>query len=557
MNGKRWSWKRRGNARPMAATTTVRTTRQGEIVGFVAENGAHVWRGLPYAASTAGGNRWRPPQPPPSWEVRRGALDFADRCAQLTNRGDADEGVEPGIVVGSEDCLALDVYAPADAEGRALPVMAWIHGGGNVWGRSGLYDGSRLAVNEQVIIVAVQYRLGPLGWFAHQALRNEAPDEHEGAACFATLDLIASLQWVADNIASFGGDPDCVTIFGESSGGHNVVTLLASPLAAGLFHRAIIESGSFDSVSLGEAEGLDGDLPNTASEIARKLGAATSDDLRAASLSELFAACAAGDGWFLDVPRVIQDGVVLPVAPLRDSFASTATFNEVPIITGTNRDEMKLFYFADEKTTKKRFGLLVEARDQRFYDALTHYVSRVWRIRAVDEPAATLAAAGHDDMYAYRFDWDDGGRFLSMDFKKLLGAAHGFQSPFVFNRFEHLGDADRVLFQRRTEGDRQQLSRAIGAYWATFARTGRPSCSGRPDWPQYVEEGGSYLCLDTDNDGGIRVVNDSDDLRRVAADLREDERLDDAERRAIIDELDRWMFARPVQATLRSATGLA
>lgn len=130
----------KNDAQPAPAPASVRTIAQGELVGLVADNGAHVWRGLPFAASTAGENRWRAPKPAPGWEGRRETLTFAERCAQLTNQFDRDEGLKPGQLIGSEDCLALDIYAPADAEGKALPVMVWIHGGGNVWGRSSSYD---------------------------------------------------------------------------------------------------------------------------------------------------------------------------------------------------------------------------------------------------------------------------------------------------------------------------------------------------------------------------------------------------------------------------------
>lgn len=534
---------------------TVRATQQGEVVGTVADNGAHVWRGIPFAASTAGANRWRAPQPVAAWEGRREVVEFAPRCAQLTNRGDEDDGLDSGLIIGSEDCLALDVYAPAQAMGQTLPVLVWIHGGGNVWGGSSLYDGSHLAVNEDVIVVAVQYRVGPLGWFAHPALRETAQHPEDQAACFAILDQIASLRWVADNIAQFGGDPDCVTIFGESSGGHNVVALLASPLAVGLFHRAIIESGSFDSVTRAEAEGLEGELANPSGEIANRLSATTADELRRASVEDLYAACTVGEGWFLDVPRMIQDGVVLPDTPLRDAFTSTAMFNTVPIISGTTKDEMKLFFSGDDALTTKRLGALLVARDEDFYDAISEYFTRLWRIRSVNEPAEAMAQAGHNDVYSYRFDWDDSGRLLFMDFKKMFGASHGFEIPFVFNRFEHLGDADRFLFQKRTQEDRESLSRAIGGYWASFARDGEPSCLGQPTWPVFATDGGSYLRLDTANDGGITVVNDVDTLDRLIADLRADPRLDETERRSVVDEMSDWMFTRLLKNQIQAALG--
>ncbi len=535
------------------APTTARTIAQGGVVGLIAENGAHVWRGLPFAASTAGANRWRAPQPPASWAGQRQAVEFADRCAQLTTRSDERFGLKPGVVVGSEDCLALDIYAPDDARDRALPVMVWIHGGGNVWGRSSTYDGSRLARNQDVVVVAVQHRLGPLGWFSHAALRSTATEVEDTAACFATLDLIAALRWVQANIAEFGGNPDNVTIFGVSAGGHNVVTLLASPLAKGLFHRAIVQSGAFDSVTPAEAEGEEGDLANSSRIISARLGVSSADQLRDVTPRALIEAYTMGVSGFLDVPRVIQDGVVLPEYPLRQAFGSTDAFNVVPILLGTNRDEMKLFYFTNPELTEKKLGVLVGLRDQKLYDAVTGYLSRVWRIRAVDEPATIMNEAGHRDVYSYRFDWDDGGRFLSMDFKTALGAAHGFEVPFVFNRFTHLGDADRILFQKRTKESRERLSRVIGEYWTAFARDGKPYRAGGPAWPVYAEHGGSYMQLDSDSGSGVRVIQHADSLDELVADLNSDPDIDDAQRRFIINEMRGWMFTTPILADLEAA----
>lgn len=539
--------------RPVPESETLRTCLQGRVVGFAAENGAHVWRGIPFADSTAGANRWRAPQPPPAWDGVREALDYAERCAQLTNKLDEDEGLKPGLVVGSEDCLALDIYAPAGARNEALPVMVWIHGGGNVWGRSSQYDGSRLAQNENVIVIAVQYRVGPLGWFAHEALRASAQAPEDASACFATLDLIASLKWVRDNISAFGGDPRNVTIFGESAGGHNVVTLLASPLAADLFHRAIVQSGVFDSVSLTQAEGKEGGLLNPSRKITEALNVATADELRAVSVERLIGAYTRGRG-FLDVPRVIQDGVVLPASPLREAFTSTETFNNVPIIMGTNRDEMKLFYVRDERMTRKILGVFPVARDQDSFDALTGYLSRLWRIRSVYEPAAMMTAAGHDAVFAYRFDWDDGGRVLFTDFQKVFGATHGFEMPFVFNRFQHLGNADRILFQKKTFEDRERLSRVMGAYWASFARDGAPFCANAPTWVAYGSEE-AFLRFDTANDGGIEVVRGADNLEALMGDLTTDPSIDNDERCLIVDEMGEWMFGRPVLSRIQAETG--
>lgn len=518
--------KENASAPPEPAPETTRTIAQGKLIGFAAENGAHVWRGVPFAADTSGDNRWRAPRPAPSWNDVRKATAFAPVCPQIATPFTPIEGFVNGELEGSEDCLAMDIYAPADAEGRNLPVMVWIHGGSNVSGASQLYVGDRLAKNEDVIVVSVQYRLGPLGWFSHAALRENAETPEDASANFGTLDLIASLQWVRDNIAVFGGDPERVTIFGESAGGHNVVTLLGSPLAKGLFHRAIIQSGSFDSISISDAEGQTGSLKNPSQTVTERLGGP--DKFHTATTQEIFDAYELAEG-FMESPRIIEDGVALPATSLREAFASTETFNAVPIITGTNRDEMKLFYIFDPRLTKKVLGQFYTARDQDLYDAASDYSGRVWRMRAVDQPAALMATAGHGSVYAYRFDWDEGGRFLWTDFSKLLGAAHALEIPFVFNRFTLIGDGDKVLFKKKTLKTRQQLSKTMGAYWGSFARDGVPASKDGPQWSVY-DVAANVIHFDSTNDGGVRMRDGAETADALIADLKKDPRLEQSER---------------------------
>ncbi len=526
---------------PSPAQETYRETPSGPIIGYVSPEGAHVWRGAPFAKAPEGELRWRAPRPHPGWSERREALQSADRCIQLTNRLNESEGLDPGLIVGSEDCLYADIYAPPNAApGAALPVMVWIHGGANTWGRASSYDGARLAVNENVIVVAVQYRLGIFGWFAHEALRANPEIPADESANFGTLDLIAALDWVGRDIAAYGGDPDNITIFGESAGGHNVASLLASPIARGKFHRAIIQSGSFDSVPLAEAES--GSIErNVGRDVARRIGANDGAGLRAAPPEKVFASLELGDQAFLSLPRIIADGVALPASPLREAFASRETFNAVPVITGVNRDEMKLFQLLDPALTKRILGLFPVARDQRYYDALAEYTSRVWRIRAVDEPAGAMVAGGHPDIFAYRFDWDEGGRFLITDLGNLLGAGHAIEIPFVFNRFELLGSLDRIMFTKRTAESREDLSRAMGAYWASFARSGEPGDGGRglPQWPSWGRQA-RLLRLDSVEGGGPEVLAGEDSLEALLVDLQSDPRLSDAERCAVMDAMGRW-----------------
>ncbi len=518
---------------------TARELTGGDVVGIETERGAYAWLGLPFAAAPEGELRYRAPRPPASWGGRKEAVAFGPRCPQMTSGLNRAEGVAPGLRVGEEDCLRLNVYAPKDASaGGDLPVMVWIHGGSNVWGRAGSYDPSDLVLNENVIVVTVQYRLGPLGWFAHSALRTDAEGSNEpldASANFGTLDLVASLKWVRDNIAAFGGDTGNVTIFGESAGGHNVVTLLATPEAKGLFHKAVIQSGSFASVDPETAE--NGDVANTSSEAMARLGATTAAELRAVSLDALFEAYTT-DGEGVVLPKIIANDPALPTPTLKEAFADVSTFNAVPIITGTNKDEMKLFQALNPRLVDATLGFLIAPKDQDFYDALSDYHSRWWRARSVDAPAAAMAAAGHGEVWAYRFDWDEGGSLLTTDFSTLFGAAHAFEIPFVFGRFKLLGSVDRVVFGKKTEASRRELSRAMQRYWAAFARTGVPQSDGLPDWPTYAEGAPRLMRFDSAEDGGVGVMEGAEDLASILADLRTDPRLDAGERCLIAEGID-------------------
>ncbi|MEO1014679.1 MAG: carboxylesterase family protein [Pseudomonadota bacterium] len=531
-------WARQG--KPDEATAL--TLAQGEVVGFQTEGGVRAWLGLPFAEPPKDELRYRAPRPAKPWDGRLEAVAFGPRCPQMTNGLNRSEGVAPGLRVGDEDCLRLNVFAPRDASAEdGLPVMVWIHGGGNVWGRAGGYDPSDLVVNENVIVVTVQYRLGPLGWFAHEALRRSAEgsnDPLDASANFGTLDLIASLNWVRDNIAAFGGAPGNVTIFGESAGGHNVVTLLAAPQAKGLFHKAIIQSGSFDSVAAETAERGE-DVMNASSTILRRIGATTAEDLRGVSVDAIFDAYSNG-GMGVDLPKIISGDPVLPTPTLRDAFTDQSTFNAVPIISGTNKDEMKLFQAMDPALVNATLGLLIKPKDQGFYDALSDYQSRLWRVRSVDLPAEAMAAAGHGDVWGYRFDWDEGGKLITTDFSTLFGAAHAFEIPFVFGNFKLLGPLDRVVFGKKTETSRRELSRAMQRYWGAFARNGAPDADSLPAWPAYVGESSRLMRFDSAEDGGVGVIEGRDSVDAILSDLAADARIDDAERCDIARALAGW-----------------
>lgn len=258
-------------------------TRHGKIVGVVQED-IHIWRGIPYAAPPTGELRWRAPQPVTPWPDVRLADCFSCASWQDITRCREFGGGDPGNF--SEDCLYLNVWAPAIRH-EPLPVMVWLHGGGYTIGAGSLppYDGHALA-NRGAIVVTVNYRLGHLGFFAHPALEGE---EAECIHNFALLDQIAALRWVQDNIAAFGGDTQNVTLFGESAGARSVLSLMASPLAKGLFHKAIIQSGYT--------------LPDTPREAALKNGVALAEHVGLTNATaEQLRALPAGTFWPLDAP---------------------------------------------------------------------------------------------------------------------------------------------------------------------------------------------------------------------------------------------------------------
>lgn len=531
-------------APPTPDDTTARTLAQGELIGFTdAATSAQVWRGIPFAQAPVGELRWRAPRPAPAFEGRLEALTSSDRCAQMTTPLDQGQGIDPGLLVGSEDCLYLDIYAPADArQGDDLPVMVWIHGGSNVWGYAGQYDASQLATDQDVIVVVIQYRLGPLGFFAHEAIRETAETDLDRGANFALLDQAAALEWTRDNIAAFGGDTGRVTIFGESAGAYDVAGLLVSPPAEGLFHRAILQSGGLDTVPVEAAEQGGEGIVNPAREAAQEFaGAQTAEALRAAGLDSIFAAYSEGFEFGVELPRMIADGVTLPPGGIRAGLTDPDWFNAVPIITGTNYEEMKLFNFLDPELVRSWFGVLYTARDADFYNALAQYQSRVWRINAVDRMAQSLTANGHEDIWAYRFDWDEGGRFLFMDLGQLIGSGHALEIPFVFNRFEFFGRLDPILFGDESEEGRVMLARAMGAYWAEFARTGDPDAGGGAfaPWPRW-DEGGRLMRFDSPQAGGLEIVEGVATFEQLGADLAEDPRLTGEERCRIVERIGLW-----------------
>jgi para-nitrobenzyl esterase len=486
----------------------ITTTRHGRIEGRE-ERGICVFRGIPYARPPVGEWRLRAPQPVQTWSGTRSATDFGPAAPQ---NAPVVRFLRKFIGVGeaqSEDCLYLNVWSPG-TDRKRRPVMVWIHGGGFVIGSASasLYFGGRMAKRGDVVVVTINYRLGALGFLNPRAF----DDRFE--ANLGLRDQIAALEWVRDNIEEFGGDPENVTIFGESAGGMSVATLLGVPAAKGLFHRAIAQSGAASNVSSQTLAAAVAERFLT--EVGYKGGGL--GRLRGLSLAEILAA-QARVSMQLGLPLGVLswqpsiDGDFLAKHPLRTIQDESA--RRVPLLVGTNRDEWNLFLLADRKARgldkealRRRLIKTLDAQDGdgrslgelafEFYQQASNghgwTPKECWSALQSDRffhyPAHKLAEAqsrAGGTSYAYLFTWSPPiiGRWL--------GSFHGVEIPFVFGTLRE-GSFRHLFAARRSARD---LSDALQDVWAGFARTGDPSQGALPVWPQYDAQRRACLVFDT------------------------------------------------------------
>ncbi|XP_021511025.1 acylcarnitine hydrolase-like isoform X2 [Meriones unguiculatus] len=493
------------------SSSPIRNTYSGQVQGSLVHLeginvGVHTFLGIPFAKPPVGPLRFAPPEPPEPWSGVRDGTSHPAMCPQnATVMGELAESLfksSPPLLSMSEDCLYLSIYSPAHAsEGSNLPVMVWIHGGGLIIGMASLYDGSKLAALEDVVVVTIQYRLGVLGYFS-------TGDQH-ARGNWGYLDQVAALRWVQQNIAHFGGNPDRVTIFGESAGGISVSSHVVSPMSQGLFHGAIMESGvaTFPGFTSHSAEVI-----NTV--VANLSGCEQMD-------SEALVGCLRGksEEEILDITKVfmfmpgVVDGEFLPRHP--EELLASADLRPVPSIIGFNNDEYSWDvpkYLNNLDTGGKMDRETIQAVLQRTQtqmmlppaiadllveeylgDTEDSETVRVQFQEMMEDfmfviPALQVARAQSSHAPVYLYEFQHPPNILKDVRPPHVKADHGDEIFFVFgssfwgSKFEF------------TE-EEELLSRRIMKYWANFARHGNPNSVDLPHWPVFNQDE-QYLQLD-------------------------------------------------------------
>jgi para-nitrobenzyl esterase len=462
-------------------------------------DGINAYLGIPYAATTGGANRWKPPQPATAWTTTLETTAFGKICPQIT----------PGFTTydpnSDENCLSVNVWSSNLAPTTPMPVMVWIHGGAFVFGSGGgSYDGAHLARTFGVVLVTLNYRLGSLGYFAHPALSAEVTPPSSGA--YGIQDQTLALQWVKNNIRNFGGDPANVTIFGESAGGHSVCFHLLSPASRGLFHRAIMESGyctqGGETRTAAEAEGTRYATAKGCTDPAQALSCLRAlpptDLIASAPNTQLGGIFYQGKGEGFTFQPVI-DGVVLPDQPA--TVLAAGNIAKVPVIQGSNTAEGILFHsgvFGDMPLTTeadyraalgRRFGTNVDAIVAQYpfsasapNDALSVVSSDAFFVCPARRTARLLAGAGVTT-YLYSFD----GPLDPALRPALTGKSfHSADIPYIFGNTFVLGTIPEAY---------KPLAAAMQGYWTRFAKTGDPNGGTATAWPAYTTAQDQHLAL--------------------------------------------------------------
>ena len=498
---------------PLSGPVLAQETSPGAIIETTAGRvrgatraGIHIFKGVRYGASTAGRNRFMPPVAPAPWSGVRDALEYGASAPQSR--------AHPAK---SEDCLFLNVWTPGLGDGGRRPVMVCLHGGGFSAGSgsSRTYDGVNMCTAGDVVLVTINHRLNIFG---SAYLAQLGGSDFAASGCTGMLDIIASLEWVRDNIEAFGGDPNTVTIFGESGGGRKVSTLLAMPGATGLFHRAIIQSGAILRVRNPR------DATREAELVLAKVGLRSNQghELQMVPTDTLFEAALEAAGGFEPEERVVGmtgntpvlDGDAIPVHPFDPTAPAVSA--DVPVLVGYNRTEETLWWQNREMPLDMQEGELleriaallrsdvdaprvIEAYRDAYPDARPwdHYIlicTDYPRGIYARELATRKTALGGAPAWLYRFDWDLGGE---------MHTPHALEIRFVFDNVDHF---ETRLFDRPGSADSRALAAKMSAAWMAFARTGNPDTPDLPHWPVYSADSRDAMLFNSES----RIVRDHD-----------------------------------------------
>lgn len=479
------------------------------------QSGTLHWLGIPYAKPPVGELRWKSPRELEPWEGIRSASAFGNDAVQLIN----------DIVVGDEDCLYLNVWRPDDAS-TGLPVLVFAHGGGNRSGSGRDFIGNRLAAATNSIVISVNYRLGAMGFFRHPALRTGNPLDDSGN--YGLLDIIQALRWVRGNIERFGGDPDKVTLAGQSAGARNVLAALISPCATGLFRRMLILSGGMTTASaaLGDTKGAEtaakalagGGQAETADEAARLLAslppteaAARLRGLDAATYARALEPSAIRMAPF---PHLFEDGTVIPTGGFRAFGSERALPKAVPVILGSMASEFSMFAYGDPEFQAFMEDGSINDQSEAFatYEAAVRYGTELYAGFNAERAAEWLSQRQDaPPVYAYRFAWGTRSGVIDDKLRLSFGATHGGDVMFYTEDYTAaLRDHPEGYITAANEPGRASLAAVLHGYIRSFLHSGDPNGEGLPYWQPWspADQASRILRLDADIDRAIVCMSD-------------------------------------------------
>ena len=509
-------------------------SKSGNYLGIEASD-LYVFKGIPYAESPVGALRWRAPRDVEYLDAIIDATEFKNECVQPKDNSSI---FNRNLSTGDEDCLYLNIYVPKNQNSlnkNKFPVMYWIHGGSNIWGAGSDYDFSNLAASQQVIVVTINYRLGLFGWFASPFFAETA-EGLDKSYNFGHLDIIKGLEWVNQNISSFGGDKNNVTIFGESAGGSNTLTMIASPLAEGLFHKAISQSGYVSSYSAEYAESISElSSKNIFAENIKYLTDSNEivDYLQGLTQTEVYEKyIATAEKYVYPItPITIRDGIVIPNEGVYKALEKTDP--SLVVVAGTNKDEMNYWFVNSEYFYDTSFEIRrTLKRSEANLRSWNKYRSAIWRYKGAEEPLRRMSKS-NDNLYSYRLDWDEEDDGIFGDYSLFVGAAHGIDIPFIANSFDMEQIPwyiKNILFPESTAEGRDALSALMMRYWGNIAKYGDPNVFVPQKWEKFTASDNQMIILDNPQDPNFGMVTNPVMPKTLLKEIESDSALEIEER---------------------------